>query len=360
MPTGAAHRFSDLESGNMAEDELNSLDSGANVWAEGPGSLNVAVSAGRYTTSGGIVDFPGSASLSLAASTLAQQIYLTVPGNVLTVGVFPGGEHMPLAECDTSGVEVIAIRDKRPRMTSALSPTAPGDVTGPGASANSAIAIFDGLTGKLLKDSSGVVSTGPGALNSLDLAAANTKLSGIAPGANVNPAAATNGEVTTGTEPAARLVSPAQLKLAAETHAPGKTRSLWTPAHGNDVFGAYRGLQLGASDTGEFAFMVPADLASLTSAKLIGIVQAGAALGGRDIDLLTQFAAVGELFNFNGAVDSSTVYDFSAGTNNLVEIDFTALLAGAAPGDFGGLQVIHNAIGGAVIYLGTVLTYSVG
>ncbi|MCK9506036.1 MAG: hypothetical protein M0Q95_17885 [Porticoccaceae bacterium] len=48
-----------------------------------------------------------------------------------------------------------------------------------------------------------------------------TKLEGIAAGAQVNPPAATAQEITDGTETAVRSISPAQLKSAAETHAPG-------------------------------------------------------------------------------------------------------------------------------------------
>ena len=360
MPTGAAHRFSDLlDAANLGEDELNSLDTGANVYTLGPGSLNVAVSPGRYTTSGGIIDFAGAPSLALAPSAVNQQIYLTVPGNVLTVGPFPGGEHLPLAECDTSGVEVIAVRDKRPRMTSALSPTAPGDVNGPASSLANELAVFNGVTGKLLQDGSGVTNTGPGALNGRVLVADGAKLDGIATGAQVNAANATDGEVTTGTEVAKRAVSPAQLKLAATTHAPGQTRTLWIPADPDVDEGSLRAREVLASGSWRFNLAAPADMVTLIAADLIGVVKAGADAGARDIDLVSEFGALGEARNFNTASDLASTFNFAGLLDSYAAVPLATVLAGLAPGDVGGVLVTHNAIGGAVRYLGIRLTYTV-
>jgi hypothetical protein len=60
-----------------------------------------------------------------------------------------------------------------------------------------------------------ITSAGSGSVIST---AERNKLTGIEEGADANPAAATDGEITTGTETGVRLVSPAQLKLAVETH----------------------------------------------------------------------------------------------------------------------------------------------
>ena len=62
----------------------------------------------------------------------------------------------------------------------------------------------------------------------LQSAADKTKLNGIAAGAQVNPTAATDAQITAGTSTAVAGVSPAQLKLSAQTFGSGATYSVAT------------------------------------------------------------------------------------------------------------------------------------
>lgn len=122
--------------------------------------------------------------------------------------------------------------------------------------------------------------------------------------------------------------------------------------------GEFRTRSIGASGAHRFTFQIPEDLATLISLEAVGIPTAGAAGAARDIDLFSNYGAVGDLFNANAESDTGTTYDLTGTADRLTEVlDFAAVLSGAVPGDFCGVQVDHNGIGGAIEYLGLFITY---
>jgi hypothetical protein len=116
MPTGSSHHFDGLQDGqgNLSDANLNSLDAGCNVHAV-LGKLLVNIEPGRFVSSAAFEDYAGAIDQPVPASTVAGVVYLLPAGPTLVIaaGPFPGGEHMPLAEFDSDGVQVLAIRDKR-------------------------------------------------------------------------------------------------------------------------------------------------------------------------------------------------------------------------------------------------------
>lgn len=118
MTIGAAWRFGDTESGNLAAANVNTLDAGINVYHET--GLNVGVTAGRVQTAAGPLDYAGSVGVALAPSTANQALYLSAAGTLVAAGAFPAepaAEFTPLAEVDTGATDDTAIRDKRCKLT---------------------------------------------------------------------------------------------------------------------------------------------------------------------------------------------------------------------------------------------------
>lgn len=138
MPIGASHRFDLRENGNLNDDNVNSLDAGLNVYANMDTPLQVGITAGRFTSASGFIDYPGVATASVPASQTGIAVFLDGLGALtITTGGFPITEHLPLAEVDTDATGITAIRDARPTGGSTLAggggggplPMA-GDVTG--------------------------------------------------------------------------------------------------------------------------------------------------------------------------------------------------------------------------------------
>lgn len=130
-------------------------------------------------------------------------------------------------------------------------------------------------------------------------------------------------------------------------------------AGSTDFVGDYAVKDVAANGSGRLAFQVPTDFGVLVGVGLVGIVSAGAALAGRDIDFYTSYAAVGELSTQHQQSDIASVYDLSGASGRLYQFDITSLFTNLAAGDYVGVQVDHNAIGGAIDYLGITLSYSV-
>lgn len=114
--------------------------------------------------------------------------------------------------------------------------------------------------------------------------------------------------------------------------------------------GDHRVDSLGATGVGRYNFSVPDDFGTLTSLELIGIPMAGAAGGSKDIDLFSDYGTVGENFANHSESDTTTVYDFTGDTDLFISIDLSVVFSSLVAGDFCGVQVDHNSIGGAIDY----------
>jgi len=123
-------------------------------------------------------------------------------------------------------------------------------------------------------------------------------------------------------------------------------------------YGNYAVAEIGSNAQGYFSFYIPDDFNSLVSLKIIGIVSPAAAGTGKDIDLFTNYAQHGELYNTHAETDTTTTYDLSAESNRLYELDISGVFTGITAGDHCGIEVDHNSIGGSIYYLNIELEYN--
>lgn len=146
MPIGSSFRFDYLKDGpNLDDPNVNSLDSGLNVYAT-PGALTINVTSGRFQSAGAFVDFAGSVGVVVPPSTVGQAIWIDGAGVLQQAAAFPATSHLPLALVDTSATEVTAITDKRPGGGSAGTgaATAPLELVASGAVGEATYVKFDG------------------------------------------------------------------------------------------------------------------------------------------------------------------------------------------------------------------------
>jgi len=127
--------------------------------------------------------------------------------------------------------------------------------------------------------------------------------------------------------------------------------------NGNTTTGTYRTRSVGASGAWEFNGTFPADFNSITKIAMIGFPSAGAAGAGKDIDIYSNYGAVGEAYNFNSESDTTTTYNTGV-ANQFFELDLSAIFTSPSANDFFGVQIDHQGIGGAIEYLGVLLEYT--
>jgi len=151
MPVGSNHQFSDNEGVNLNAAQLNSLGSGGNVYSDA-GGLTIAITAAKFTSTGGFVSYAGAGAIAIPPSTTTK-VWLDAAGVLNQGAAFPGTEHLPLASVVADGIQVVSVADERPDLGSTTTtPGGGGDVAGPAGATADAVAVYDGVTGKLLKD----------------------------------------------------------------------------------------------------------------------------------------------------------------------------------------------------------------
>ena len=370
MPSGSSYQFNDQELGNLIATNINTLNCGGNVYPET--LLDVAVTALRFTASTGFVDYAGGSAIAMPPSTAARKLWIDTVGAFQQGAAFPGTEHYPLAEVDTDAVEVVAIRDKRPRGGATQTAFGAGDVVGPAGATAGALPLWNGATGKLLQDSTRV----PGAANGVATLDGAAKLPvAQLPGSVgdvTGPAGNTSNALAQYNGTTGKIIQdgpvPGAANGVATLDGAGKVPSSQLPSllqetasflvQGPDTLGNRPTKRVGASASGEFAFQVPVNYGSVISLVLLGIPQVAAAGAGKDIDIAADYAAAGETRTQHTANDTTTVYDLTGKGDVLWELDISGLFGSLAAGDWAGLKVTHNAIGGAIDYLGIRLTYN--
>lgn len=104
-----------------------------------------------------------------------------------------------------------------------------------------------------------------------------------------------------------------------------------------------------------FSLVIPVNYTSADTGEIHTI--AGATGSGLDIDVIINYAnPLTETYNANSASDTSTVY--ATTLDEILTIDFTALLSGVSAGDVIGVNVDHNGIGQTNYYIDLVLIYN--
>lgn len=148
-------------------------------------------------------------------------------------------------------------------------------------------------------------------------------------------------------------------RIEGEGVASGGTASIFFLVETSTASGDYRQRSVGTNGSFNFNFNIPSDFNSLISFVAVGIVSAGAAGIDKGIDLTSQYGLAGQASNFNAESDIGTLYDLSGTSGQLTEIvDLSVVLSAIAAGQYGGINVAHDAIGGAIGYLGLRLNYN--
>lgn len=134
------------------------------------------------------------------------------------------------------------------------------------------------------------------------------------------------------------------------------TKQFFQQAQQASVRGDYRVRNVLDNTSFQFTFNVPWDFVTLISLGLICIPEAGAIGGSKNIDLGSNYGAVGQLFNIHSEVNPGFTTDFLT-PDNIYEVDVSSVFSSLAAGDFCGLRITLNALGGGLDVLGVLLRY---
>lgn len=131
----------------------------------------------------------------------------------------------------------------------------------------------------------------------------------------------------------------------------------WCPAETSSNDAEFRVRNIAGTGTFRFNFPVPLDFAALTSVELVGWPSAGAGGTGKDIDLASSYGAIGQDRATHTETDTTTTYN--TGTQDVIfALDLSPVFSAIAAGDFCGVQVDHNSVGGSIMYIGIRLRYT--
>lgn len=117
--------------------------------------------------------------------------------------------------------------------------------------------------------------------------------------------------------------------------------------------GDFRVRAQGNTGTFRYTFNVPPDFDSLVSLELIAIPQFTSVAS--NIDLFSDYGALGELFTTHSEADTTSTFPFTLDT--LTAVDISSVFSSLSAGDFCGMFFDHKAVGGTVDYLGIKMVY---
>lgn len=110
---------------------------------------------------------------------------------------------------------------------------------------------------------------------------------------------------------------------------------------------------IGGTGAHRFPFSIPADFNELVEVYLESLP--ANSFTDQDIDLSSEYAAIGENFQTHAELDDTSVY--SGVGNQWGKLDLSSVLSALASGDIGGVFVDHKGIGTTVFYGRLVLRY---
>jgi len=131
----------------------------------------------------------------------------------------------------------------------------------------------------------------------------------------------------------------------------------WYPAETSGNEGSYRVRSVGSTGAWRFNFVVPDDFATLTELKLIGWPNAGAAGTGKPINMHSMNGAEGEQFDQHQFSLLATNYNLGT-QETIVGLNLAPAFPILDAGDYAGVEVDHQGIGGTMSYLGIRLRYT--
>jgi hypothetical protein len=136
----------------------------------------------------------------------------------------------------------------------------------------------------------------------------------------------------------------------------GSILEVFTPATDyNFDHGDYRVRQVGTNGAFNFTFRVPFNFASLVLLELVA-VNSAATPGAQSIDLFSDYGMLGQASNFFSESDLTQTPVVPA-VNFLFSYDISSVFSSLAASQFCGLMIDHNAVGGAIDYLGIRAQY---
>ena len=124
--------------------------------------------------------------------------------------------------------------------------------------------------------------------------------------------------------------------------------------NGNDTRGTYATVVIASNANVDITFFAPNDLVDFGTAEVVLMPVATNTL--RDIDIIVNYATVGEDLALNVGSNTTATYDLIA--DQIKSIDITSLLGSIKAGDFVGVNIDHNSVGQNIDYLGVLITYT--
>lgn len=118
--------------------------------------------------------------------------------------------------------------------------------------------------------------------------------------------------------------------------------------------GDYAVHHIAAGSTGFFSFRIPSDFVSLN--KLVMVAIPNNTTVDKDIELSSDYGAIGEPYNSHSESNATLLWSATAG--ELIEFDISSVFSALSAGDNCGLFINQNGITGGVNYLCILLQYS--
>jgi hypothetical protein len=118
----------------------------------------------------------------------------------------------------------------------------------------------------------------------------------------------------------------------------------------------YATLNITTNGSSNVTFVIPYNFLSLTSIGLVLSPAAGAAGTGKNIDLASSYAQLGQNINTFSFSDTTSTYDLGS-VNVFTELPVTPLFPSVSANTICGLTITHNAVGGTVSYYNIKLVY---
>jgi len=133
----------------------------------------------------------------------------------------------------------------------------------------------------------------------------------------------------------------------------GATKTLYFEPQFDNNYGSYRVRSVGQNASTQFTFQVPEVAITINKIVLIGIADGNIVSG--NIDLTSEYGGIGEAYNVNSEVDTTTTYN--ANINEITEFPIDQVFSSVDPGDACGVLVVHNTLGATINYLGVLMEY---
>lgn len=134
-------------------------------------------------------------------------------------------------------------------------------------------------------------------------------------------------------------------------------KEIWftsTDYNANHNGGSFRAREITAAGAFNFVFYIPDDFVALSLLTIDSIPDGTNAAA--DIDLISEYGAVGELYNTHTESDLGTLYSYV--DNVLFSIDLSVVFSSILAGDRCGVNVDHNNIVTPQDYIGIHMVYT--